>query len=82
VKTEEIDNLAPAYASPSYRPCKYDGLHCANAELATAESPCWGEVMIVYEFEDGDGVHCCEGHSAIWENWTGPLYHKESEKNP
>jgi hypothetical protein len=58
------------HKAESYRPCElcHPPVDCAHAECSTAERPCWGEVMIEFETDEGDGVHACRGHEWIWSN--------------
>lgn len=62
----------PTHRAASYRPCRLcPAPHdCDYADRATADRPCWGEVIISQEFggECGGGLHTCEGHREVWYN--------------
>ena len=40
-----------AHTSPSYRKCEHCGAECASDHDSTEEKPCWGEVMIEFDYD-------------------------------
>jgi hypothetical protein len=70
------------FKSESYRPCILckPPVDCVHADDSTAEEPCWGDVMIEVETDEGDRIHACRGHAWIWSNPFYRDYLPESEK--
>jgi hypothetical protein len=64
--------------SESYRTaqCCY-GANCIYFFDEDENEPCWGQVDVVDETDEGDWVHVCEGHHSTY---NGDDYTKEPTK--
>lgn len=79
-----MSNGDARHTAPSYRRCERckPPVDCAHIADSTPERPCWGEVMIEFEFEDGGRLHTCRGHQWIWSDVFYRDYVAEGEPWP